>query len=210
MSFLYEDQEQRQWIAFVRHAPTAWNRSGRLQGRTDIPLLDESVEALKNTRIHDDYIRANWFSSPLARAHQTASILSGQSVNVVDELTETNWGLYEGLDLSELKTRIKKDRLEPSRGLEMRPPDGESAGDVRQRLTRWLTSGRPKSNAVAVTHKGVIRSAISLACGWDMESPFWIEVDFRRPLLFEYSQQSDSPIRLLHANLEWDQPVVCP
>lgn len=59
-----------------------------------------------------------------------------------------------------------------ARGVDFRPPGGESPRDVQARLGPWLTSfanaGRP---GVAVTHKGVIRALAALASGWDMTGP---------------------------------------
>ncbi|MDH3792273.1 MAG: histidine phosphatase family protein, partial [Rhodospirillales bacterium] len=59
-----------------------------------------------------------------------------------------------------------------ARGLDFRPPGGESPRDVQVRLAPWLTrvaaDGQP---CVAVCHKGVIRALAALASGWDMTGP---------------------------------------
>jgi phosphoserine phosphatase len=60
-------------IFLIRHGQTEWNRSGRFQGRSDVPLNDEGKEqvralglALKDTPCTAIY------TSPLLRAKETA------------------------------------------------------------------------------------------------------------------------------------------
>jgi probable phosphoglycerate mutase len=52
-------------------------------------------------------------------------------------------------------------------GLDFRPPGGESPREVRARLES-LFADLTDELVVCVTHKGVIRAALSLATGWDM------------------------------------------
>jgi phosphoserine phosphatase len=65
-------------ILLVRHGETAWNREGRYQGRTDIPLSPEGerqVRALGGRLQHVDIAVA--ISSPLSRARATAEAILG-------------------------------------------------------------------------------------------------------------------------------------
>jgi broad specificity phosphatase PhoE len=64
----------------VRHGVTEWNRQGRFQGRTDVPLNDEGIsQAQAAARLLQavpfDFI----VSSPLARAAKTAKIIAATS-----------------------------------------------------------------------------------------------------------------------------------
>ena len=54
-----------------------------------------------------------------------------------------------------------------ARGLDFRPPGGESPRDVQARLRPFLESLRDPT--IAVTHKGVLRALYALATGWTME-----------------------------------------
>ena len=56
-----------------------------------------------------------------------------------------------------------------ARGLDFRPPCGESPRIVQQRVVAWLVrvTAHP-APLIAVTHQGVIRSVLALATGWDM------------------------------------------
>ena len=56
-----------------------------------------------------------------------------------------------------------------ARGLDFRPPGGESPRDVRCRVQRWLIEVAMRGDSIAaVTHKGVLRAVLAAATGWDM------------------------------------------
>jgi probable phosphoglycerate mutase len=57
------------------------------------------------------------------------------------------------------------------RGLDFRPPEGESPRDLQARLTPLLARlAAEGTDTLAVTHRGVIRSLYALATGWDMRA----------------------------------------
>jgi len=65
-------------LYIVRHGETDWNKAGKVQGRTDIPLnergrylAEETAKGMKNIRIDFGY------TSPLIRAKETAQIILG-------------------------------------------------------------------------------------------------------------------------------------
>jgi probable phosphoglycerate mutase len=56
-----------------------------------------------------------------------------------------------------------------ARGLDFRPPGGESPREVCARLQALLGElARDPRPVVAVCHKGIMRAALVLATGWDM------------------------------------------
>lgn len=85
------------WL--VRHGQTELNRAKRMQGRIDIPLNETGIRQAENAAkqvkaVHFDAV----FSSPLGRAVQTASIISGfdpEQVVKDERLIETDFGRYE-------------------------------------------------------------------------------------------------------------------
>lgn len=93
-------------LIFVRHAKTDWNKSGRIQGRSDIPLAESSIpevraaaERLKGRKIDAVY------SSPLIRAVQTAELLTeGRGLTVIKDvrLIERDFGEYDGKTYEEI------------------------------------------------------------------------------------------------------------
>ena len=86
----------------MRHGKTDWNLLHKLQGKTDIPLNDMGRQMARDARerykdIHFDVC----FSSPLARARETAElVLEGRDVPVIidDRLAEMGFGIYEGTE----------------------------------------------------------------------------------------------------------------
>ncbi len=156
-------------LLMIRHAATPWNWSKRIQGLSDIPIDDDARHEATGWLIPDDFHGALWASSPLKRAVETARLLGG-APREEQRLIEMNWGEWEGDTLESLRQRLGAAMAEnEDRGLDFRPPGGESPRDLQDRLRPWLleiaTSG---TDTIAVTHKGVIRAVMALATGWDM------------------------------------------
>lgn len=142
-----------------------------MQGRRDVPLSASGRAELARWRPPEEAVEAaEWISSPLARAVETARHLAGVAPRVEPALVEMDWGAWEGYRLAELRARFASEFAQnEQRGLDFRPPGGESPRDVTRRVTHWLEAawqrGRP---AVVVTHNGVLRALLALATGWDM------------------------------------------
>ncbi len=157
-------------LAFIRHAATAWNELGRLQGRADVPLSPLGRAAAARLRPPDMLAGADWVSSPLVRARATARLMGQRHVVIEPRLTEMDWGRWEGRRLATLRAELGEAMVEnEARGLDFRPDGGESPRDVQARLAPWLAEVAASGHAlVAVTHKGVIRAMLARATGWDM------------------------------------------
>nr|WP_330419241.1 histidine phosphatase family protein [Lachnospira eligens] len=82
-------------LYIMRHGKTDWNACHKLQGRTDIPLNDEgrmmAAEAgEKYADIHFD----ECYSSPLARAKETARFFSKEEEYLYIQMTDLlRWDL---------------------------------------------------------------------------------------------------------------------
>ncbi len=157
-------------LALIRHGPTAWNRERRLQGRCDIPLDAAGRAEVAGWRLPPALAAFDWVSSPLARARRTAAILAGGAAPAEPALIEMDWGAWEGRRLAELRAELGPAMAaNEARGLDFRPPGGESPRMVQQRLAPWLAAvgarGRP---VAAVAHKGVLRALYAAASGWDL------------------------------------------
>jgi broad specificity phosphatase PhoE len=111
----------------------------------------------------------HWLSSPLSRAVSTAHRL-GIDAAIEPRLTEMDWGDWEGHTLAELRQNLgAMMAAAEAKGLDFRPPGGESPRDVQARIRPLLTEiAKDGRDTVAVTHKGVIRAVLALASGWDM------------------------------------------
>lgn len=97
-------------ILLLRHAETDWNRERRFQGWRDVPLsatgreqAESAARLLAATRIE-----AVW-SSPLARARDTAAIIAAPhrlAVQESDAFREMGFGEWEGLTRDEVRERF--------------------------------------------------------------------------------------------------------
>lgn len=156
-------------LLMIRHAATSWNRNTRIQGLSDIPIDAEAREEASKWCLPAGFDDADWYSSPLVRATETAHLL-GESPKMDERLIEMNWGDWEGDTLENLRRILGEDMTRnENQGLDFRPPGGESPRDLQERLHPWLGEiARAGNPAVAVTHKGIIRAIMALATGWDM------------------------------------------
>src|SRR4051812_13171405 len=129
-------------LLLVRHGETAWNREGRYQGRTDIPLSETGqaqVRAL-GERLRSIPIKIA-YASPLSRAKNTAeAILAGRTpitpLWLEAGLLEISHGGWEGL----LASEVERDHAEMFGTWRTLPgrfapagPGAETLGDVEAR-----------------------------------------------------------------------------
>lgn len=157
-------------LALLRHGHTSWNRDGRLQGRTDIPLDDTAREQLRGFQLPAPWDEADLWSSPLSRATETAGLVTGQLPQTDPALIEMNWGDWEGQKRLDLVADPAVDYRDiEDWGWDYTPPNGEPPSALRQRLITWAEqlSGRN----VAVCHIGVMRVMLAHAMGWNFEGP---------------------------------------
>ncbi len=186
-------------LGIIRHGHTAWNRAGRIQGRTDIALDPDAITELSGYKLPTAWDGANLMSSPLIRAAQTAEIITGRKPEIVDALIEMNWGDWEGLRGVDLKA-------DPSSGFRnieywgwnYRPPNGESPQDVWNRIEPWVMG--VSRDTIAVCHIGIMRMILAKATGWGFDGPAPFRVKRNRLYVVELDgglhMDSDEPIRL--------------
>lgn len=179
-------------VVMIRHAKTAWNEAGRIQGQADVPLGEPGRRALAGRRLPARFASYRVHSSPLARAVETAAAL-GLGPPVLDRrLMEMDWGEWEG------ETRASVAAADPTgvarseaRGPEFRPPGGESPREVQARVVEWArNAARQQSGVVAITHKGVIKAALGLACGWDLTGKDPVRLDWSRAHRFRFAPRT--------------------
>lgn len=157
-------------LVLIRHGTTDWNEAGLIQGRSDRSLSEAGRRAVAGWLLPESFGSYRWQTSPLARARETAALLGRPDAAIEPAVVEMHWGGWEGwrLDLLREREGAAMARNE-ARGLDFRPPGGESPRDVQRRLQPWLQRlAREGQPSVAVSHKGVIRALYALASGWDM------------------------------------------
>ncbi len=157
-------------FVLIRHGPTLWNLEKRLQGHMDEPLSPDGRLEVATWRLPEALAGHRWLVSPLGRARQTAELLGVEDPEIEPRLKEMSWGEWEGKRLPDLRDSLGPSMVDlENRGLDLRPPGGESPRLVQERLKPLLCEiardGRPTA---AVCHRGVIRALFALASGWDM------------------------------------------
>ena len=187
-------------LALLRHGHTAWNRAGRIQGRTDVPLDDAARAHLSGRRLPQDWAAADLVSSPLRRAVETGRIVAGRTPLAQDALIEMHWGDWEGAEGAVL-------RADPASGFRdiedwgwaFCPPGGEGPRDLRARLTPWV-HGLTR-DTVAVCHIGVMRVLMAMATGWNFSGPAPFQIKRDRLFILHIGdgmlRAEPTPMRLL-------------
>jgi probable phosphoglycerate mutase len=153
-------------ILVIRHGATDWNEAKLIQGRTDRPLSKAGRDRIRAISLPDDWARQKCLTSPLQRAIETAQLL-GLDPRSDPRLIEMAWGAWEGCRVKDLRAihGVAFD-VNEAKGLDFRPPGGESPRDVQIRLRPLLSE--IDAQTIFVTHKGVLRALYALAIGWDM------------------------------------------
>jgi broad specificity phosphatase PhoE len=138
-------------IVLVRHGETEWSLTGRHTGRTDLPLTPagrRQAEVLGRQLGERGFVRV--LTSPLRRAVDTCALAGlGERAEVSPELTERDYGRYEGRTIAD----IQSDR--PGWSLWAHgAPGGETAADVGTRVDRLLSDVEAVDGPVVVFAHG--------------------------------------------------------
>jgi len=191
-------------IALVRHGPTDWNATGRIQGHTDTDLSQLGRSIVSRWQIPTEFACGVWISSPLRRAVETAQLLGCAMPRIEPALIEMDWGTWEGASIAELRARLGAEFTEnQARGLDLMPPGGETPRHVCRRLENWLRRvARSAPCITAITHKGVIRAALCLATGWDMRNDPPVALDWGCAHVFHVD--SDGALEISELNVTLD------
>jgi probable phosphoglycerate mutase len=149
-------------IWLVRHGATAWTETRRHTGRTDVPLTDEGMrQAAALYKPLDRQAFTAAFTSPLVRARETARIAGFADAEVLDDLREWDYGVYEGRTTAEIREEI------PGWSVWSDPiVDGESIADVAVRAGRVLDRVAGHDGRVVLfAHAHVLRIVTACAVG---------------------------------------------
>ncbi len=187
-------------LALIRHGHTAWNRAGRIQGRTDIPLDEDARNQLAALKLPAPWDTAALVSSPLSRAVETAELVSGKTPVTHPELIEMDWGKWEGCKGIELLADPSSGyRHIEDWGWDYRPPGGESPAELRHRLHGWATG--LVTDTVAVCHIGIMRVLLAQASGWNFSGPAPFQIKRNRLYILTIAsdgwQMDPTPVRLV-------------
>ena len=146
-------------VVLVRHGQTDWNREGRFQGRTDIPLNDVGRSEASLARDHLGL--QSWdciVSSPLSRARETATIINekiNRNIIVMEEFIEQCFGEAEGLLYHEIETNY---------GHVMNIPNRESSESIGNRILLGMEKvlQLPYKKVIIVAHAVAINKMLCI------------------------------------------------
>lgn len=157
-------------LHLIRHGLTRGNLEGLyVGGSTDLPLCDEGCHDLEVFKSRFVYPAPDTvFTSPLARAVETADILFPSAGHrlVVPQLREANFGVFEGRKMEDLVKDPEFARwMDPASGF---VPEGAEptmefharCADTLHKLLEYMIRSEV-TEAACVTHGGFIMSMLA-------------------------------------------------
>lgn len=170
-------------LYIIRHGETDFNKNGRYQGQSDIPLNDEGRRqsralAARMAQLPADVI----YASDLSRAQETArTIAAGRPVALDPRLREVDVGRVYGLTTQEIMQREPAFWAQLQREPDRTPyPGGENAYDVQQRAVEAVTAictRYPDGKVAVVTHGGLIKMIVADVLGLSLAERHRIVLD---------------------------------
>jgi len=167
-------------VYLVRHGQTAWNAELIFRGRRDIELNERGhreasaiAGALRDKNLDAIY------TSPLTRAIETArplATLLNRDITPVQDLTDINYGAWEGAPYHEIKTRYPDVLATWEQEPELvRFPHGEALDEVRERsygVLRELVEKHVNASILIVSHRVVNKVLLCAVLGLNT-ARFW-------------------------------------
>jgi broad specificity phosphatase PhoE len=163
-------------VYLVRHGQTDWNAADRVQGRADVPLNTVGTAGAARLGARLAHVRFDAiFSSPLARAHATATLVTGSTApQIVPSFTEIDYGAWQGTTPADRwrdNRRLARRWDRAPDGVQF--PDGESFDTFRHRVVAaWINVARTSGTVLVSAHGHVNRVILLHALGWGADR-FW-------------------------------------
>ena len=165
-------------LRIVRHAESAGNAAGRWQGRDDTQLTDkgkEQASKLGKAFRAEGYRPSHIYSSPLTRTLDTAQIASAHigledSIDLWDDLMETDVGVFSGLNWKDIEERYPEVASEFAETRNMDIVEGaetlaERKARAKRVVDRALADHANKDQVLIVSHGGFMQSIFAQLMG---------------------------------------------
>lgn len=193
-------------LLLLRHGQTELSVQRRYSGRGNPPLTavgrEQATRAAKMLAAKGDISAI--VTSPLGRARETAEAAGaalGIEVRVVEGLTETDFGEWEGLTFREAAERDPDLHARWLGDPSLPAPGGESFDAVRERVEaarRDLVTRYPGANIVVVSHVTPIKTLLQLALGVGPSLLYRLHLDLASLSLAEFYPDGGSSVRLVN------------
>jgi broad specificity phosphatase PhoE/ribonuclease HI len=193
-------------LLLLRHGQTELSVQRRYSGRGN-PELTETGRGQAEDAAR--YLAqkggiAAVISSPLQRAHDTATAAAdalGLTVDVDEDLIETDFGEWEGLTFSEAAERHPGVHGRWLRDTSLQPPGGESFDDVQHRVLRARDRIIDKYGAatvLVVSHVTPIKTLLRLALGAGPSILHRLHLDLASMSIAEFYPDDGASVRLVN------------
>lgn len=194
-------------VLLIRHCRSTANADGVLAGRTPgIPLDDLGREQAHRLReiLADAPVMAA-YTSPIQRCRETAELVGLGGADVVDGLSECDYGEWSGAKLADLARDPLWERVQQHPGA-VRFPGGESMLEMRDRVVgavKDIAARHGRDDVVAVfSHGDPIKAVVADALGLDFDQFQRIDVAPASVSVVVYLDDGRSTVQLLNGATE--------
>jgi len=204
-------------LFLIRHGETVANRSFRYIGARDEALSERGEQQIVQLAAAMAPLTLSMiYSSPLQRAHRTASAIAiahELDVTITDELRECSFGTWEGMSRAEVLERSPEDaqRLQAwEHDATIAPPEGESFAEMQARVRAFveeLVQTHAGEALALVSHVGPIKVLLASALDVPISASFRIFLDPATISVVDWSPGGHALVRLVnsHAHLGWTE-----
>ncbi len=181
-------------LLLIRCGPTEWDRSGRLQGQTDLPMLPDAAAGVSE-RLSGLTIEGltTILTGPDEACIATGSMLaerSGLRAQPIDELREIDLGLWAGLRVDELEERFERaGRQWLDDPASVAAPEGETFSGMAERVLpaiQRVTLKKRSSVGVALIVRPIVHAFLRCRLEGLETSEMWkVCTETQQPAWFE-------------------------
>lgn len=179
-------------LILLRHGRTEGNARHLYYGKTDLPLLPQTVLELRAASARGVYPPPDGFSfvtSGMLRTEQTLRAIYGDvPFSVISELREINFGIFEMKSYEELKDTPVYQAWLSGDWYQNVPPEGESFAACEARMLKGLARLLERAqDTICVCHGGTILTIMAHlfpeerkdGYAWQPEPGFGYEIDLK-------------------------------
>jgi broad specificity phosphatase PhoE len=187
-------------LCLVRHGQTDWNLEGRYHGQSDVPLNENGraqAHLLAQQLLGQSF--AAIYSSDLQRARETAEIIADAfylPVALEPRLREIDQGEWEGQLVEIIKDRyaeLWQERIMDP--VSVRPPGGETVGEVAERMYSALDDIAkiyPASQVLICSHGLALATVICRVRRIPVGQAYTMIPDNAAPIWVDWGTQLDN------------------